>query len=167
MILSLLFLHARCEGARSQFFKDPQTGRTAAPVAGQFAGLGLDGLAGDQLCLCLAAADADREFGRTGAGGGPAAELVLHQPVLQGMEGDDAEPPAGLQSAENGVQALVQGVQLVVDRDAQGLKAAPGRVFVLAADRRRHGRRHQPRQLQRRLNGSLLPVNMFNLVMII
>ena len=70
--------------------------RTAAPVLLQFLLVGLDGLPGNELCLRLAAADADRELRRAGAGGGPAAELIFHQPVLQRMEGDHTLPSAGL-----------------------------------------------------------------------
>ena len=43
---------------------------------------------------------------------GPAAEFVLDEPVFQAVEGDHAQPPAGGQTAEDGVQPFVQGVQL-------------------------------------------------------
>ena len=125
-----------------QFFKNAEVCGPAAPVLFQLLRVGFDGFAGDELGLGLAAADADRELRRAGAGGGPAAELVLHQPVLKGVEGDDAEASARCQMLKNGVHALFQRVQLVIDRNAQRLEGAAGRVLVLAALGGGHGAGH-------------------------
>lgn len=70
---------------------------------------------------------------RLRAEGVPAGEVVaaqeaLDQPVLQRVEGDDAEPPAGTQQPPGRPQARVQLVQLVVDEDAQRLEGLGGHV---------------------------------------
>ena len=106
-------------------------GGTAAPVFFQLPRVRLNGFAGDELRLGFAAADADRELRRAGAGSGPAAELVLYQPVFQRVECDDTQPPARGKMLKNGVQPLLQSVQLMVDRNAQRLERAPRGVFVL------------------------------------
>ena len=59
--------------------------------------------------------------------------LFLTKRSLQAVEGDDAEPPARGQAVENRIQALVQGVQFGVDRNADGLESAARRVLSLAA----------------------------------
>src|SRR5947208_13346787 len=48
--------------------------------------------------------------------------------VFERMEGDDGEPSARLQQAFGGNQAAVELAELVIDRDAQGLKGAGGRI---------------------------------------
>ena len=58
---------------------------------------------------------------------------------------------------KDGVHALFQCVQLVVDCNAQRLEGAAGRVLVLAPLGRRHGAGHDVGQLQGRLDGGSLP----------
>ena len=66
------------------------------------------------------------------------------------MEGDHREPPALAQQPLGGEQPLDQLVELRIDRDAQRLEAAGGRVRIagLPPD----GTLDQPRQLERRGN---------------
>ena len=73
------------------------------------------------------------------------------------MEGDDAEPPARGQTVKDGVEPLVQGVQLGVDRNADGLEGAARRVLRLAALCRGHGGGDDLGQLQRGQDGLLRP----------
>ena len=105
----------------------------------------------------FAAAYAHRKLRRAGARGGPAAEFVLHQPVLQRVEGDHAQPAARRKMIENGIQAFFQRIQFMVHCNAQRLKGAAGRVLVFAAFRRGHGAGHDVRQLQGRFDGRILP----------
>ena len=47
---------------------------------------------------------------------------ALDQAILQGVEGQDAEAPPGLQQGLGGAEAGVELVQLVVDEHPQGLE---------------------------------------------
>ena len=73
------------------------------------------------------------------------------------MEGDDAEPPARGQTVKDGVEPLVQGIQLGVDRNADGLEGAARRVLRLAALCRGHSGGDDLGQLQRGQDGPLRP----------
>src|SRR6476646_5973097 len=55
-------------------------------------------------------------------------EELLDQPILQRVEGDDEEAPAGREHALGGGEGLGQLTQLVVDVDAQRLERARRRV---------------------------------------
>ena len=52
---------------------------------------------------------------------------LLDDAVLEGMEGDDGEPPAGPQDALGAVQRAHQFAEFVVDGDAQGLERRASR----------------------------------------
>ena len=73
------------------------------------------------------------------------------------MEGDHRQPPAGVQVLRGGLQHGRQRVQLAVDGDAYGLKAPLGRVLLFPQRCRGHGGLDDLHQLQRRLDGALLP----------
>ena len=66
--------------------------RSAGLRLGALVGSG-DGLAGNQFHRGLFAADAYRHLRRTGAGIGQFPEGIFHNPILQRMEGDHAQPP--------------------------------------------------------------------------
>src|SRR5437016_4180279 len=68
----------------------------------------------------------------------PVAECLLDSTVLQRMKTDEDRPPARLQADRQGRQQSLQGRQLVVDGDAQGLEHARRRVDRLAAAAARH-----------------------------
>ena len=53
-------------------------------------------------------ADAHREIRRAGAAAGQLGQSGLDDPVLQGVEGDDREPSAGLQMGGGGFQELLR-----------------------------------------------------------
>ena len=63
------------------------------------------------------------------------------------MKADDGQPPAFGQHAQAGPQGGGQIVQLAIDKNAQRLKGARGRVLARLARFHRAG--HQLRQLRR------------------
>ena len=65
------------------------------------------------------------------------------------MEGDDGEPPARGQTVKDGVEALIQCIQLGVYGDADGLEGTARRVLCLAALSRGHSGGYDLRQLHR------------------
>src|SRR2546423_73890 len=82
----------------------------------------------------IARASTSRRAGRgrgarpAGLGRGGVLGDVLAQPILQRVEGDDEEAPAGREHALGGGEGLGQLTQLVVDVDAQRLERARRRV---------------------------------------
>ena len=78
------------------------------------------------------------------------AKRLLHDAVLQRMEGDHQQPPAGGQQVHKVAERLPERVQLVVQRDAHGLERAAGRMpVVLAAHGFGDGRIHHGHQVAR------------------
>ena len=73
------------------------------------------------------------------------------------MERDHRQSAARLQVLAGSVQHGRQGIQLAVDGDADGLKAALGRVLLFPEGLRRHGRFNYLHQLQGGLDGSGFP----------
>ena len=71
------------------------------------------------------------------AGRGRSGELALDDPVLQRLIGHHGDPAARAQGRQRGGYRLPQRLQLGVDRDAQRLEGALGRVTAGASGRRR------------------------------
>ena len=69
------------------------------------------------------------------------------------MEGNDREPPARLEILLGGAEHRRKLAELVVDRDADGLKAPLGGVLLLAQRRSGHRRADEICQLQRGFDG--------------
>lgn len=70
------------------------------------------------------------------------------------MEGDDHEPPPWGQDLRGLLQELLEGVELVVDVDPEGLEGLAGRV---ARPAEAHGLADDLRELGGGLYGGLLP----------
>ena len=73
------------------------------------------------------------------------------------MKGNYRQPSAGIQQRNGFFHHRFHRPQLVVDGDADGLKAALGRVLLLPQSGSGHGAFDHVYQLQRRLDGRLLP----------
>ena len=86
----------------------------------------------------LRPADADREVGRARAALLLAAQELLDEPVLERVERDHAEPPAGAQHLERRRQRALDGAELVVHLDAERLEDALRRMALAEARRRRN-----------------------------
>jgi hypothetical protein len=67
------------------------------------------------------------------------AHEALDAAVLQGVEADDAQSPAGLQQIEGLLERPVERAEFVVDEDADGLEAAGRGVLARLAARDRAG----------------------------
>src|SRR5262245_46679671 len=65
---------------------------------------------------------------RTEARGRPATKRLLHASILEGVVGDDGEPPARPEQVPAVGEEPIEGAELVVDHDAEGLEGARGRV---------------------------------------
>ena len=78
-------------------------------------------------------ADAGGEVGRTNAVARFPDEELLRDPVLERVEADDREAPAGHQRAHGGPQALLKILELMVDGDAQCLEHARCRIDAAPA----------------------------------
>ncbi len=74
------------------------------------------------------AADTDREVRRARAAVLLGAEELLDDPVLERVERDHAEPPAGTEQLECRGQGTLERAELVVHLDAERLEDAFGRV---------------------------------------
>src|SRR5207249_5976096 len=112
-------------------------GGGCARVEGQFLRARPDRLPVQAAQLGLAAADADGEVRRADAAALELLEEALHDPVLERMEGDHRETPAGSQHLECGRQRFLELAELVVDGDAKSLEHALGRMAVAESRRRR------------------------------
>src|SRR5436305_636476 len=86
-----------------------------------------------------ASADAERQLGRADATPRAVGEEPLDAPVLERVERDRAEPAPLVQYRPGERQRPLDLVELVVDRDAQGLEGALGRVASREARRCGHG----------------------------
>ena len=80
-------------------------------------------------------------------------QLALDDAVLERMERNDREPPARLEILLGGAEHRRKLAELVVDRDADSLKAPLGGVLLLAQRRSGHRRADKIRQLQRGFDG--------------
>jgi len=78
-------------------------------------------------------ADAGGEVGRTNAVARFPDEELLRDPVLERVEADDREAPAGDQRAHGGLEALLKILELMVDGDAQCLEHARGGIDAAPA----------------------------------
>ena len=68
------------------------------------------------------------------------------------MERNDNQTTAGVQVVDGGLHALPDRAKLIVDGDADGLKAALGRMLLFTQGAGRHGRADDVDQLQRCLD---------------
>ena len=59
-------------------------------------------------------------------------QVVLDDAILQRVEGDQRQPPPGVQAGRRDPQELIDLAQLVVDRDAQRLEGPGGGVDPVA-----------------------------------
>src|SRR5438093_6681585 len=100
-------------------------------------------------------ADAGGEVGRTDAVARFARHELLHDAILERVEGDDREPATGSKDPERGREAFLDVHELVVDGDAQGLEHARRRVDASAA-RLLHARDEAP-EIRGRLERPLHP----------
>jgi hypothetical protein len=73
-------------------------------------------------------ADAGGEVGRTDAGARLPDEELLSDPVLERVERDDRETPSGTKDPNGGLEALLEILELAIDRDAQRLEDARRRI---------------------------------------
>src|SRR3546814_9100795 len=104
---------------------------------------------------------AERQVARTARRRAAAdAQEALHQPILEAVEGNDREPPAWLEHALRRRQPVGEFFKLAVEVDADRLKGARRRIFLvvrLVAERLAHHRGKRPRARDRkstRLNSS-------------
>ena len=72
------------------------------------------------------------------------------------MERDDRQTPAGCQRVNGAIHRLLYSHQLIIDRNADRLKAALGRMLFFAACCRRHCAADDIRELDRGFNRLLL-----------
>ena len=72
------------------------------------------------------------------------------------MEGDDGQPATGIQAGNGIAHHLLYRTQLIIHRNADGLKAALGRMLFLSQCRRGHGASDNIHQLQRGFDGRFL-----------
>src|SRR5690606_34493637 len=117
---------------------------------------GAHGLAGERLPEWRAAADAHRQLRRADARPAPLAEGVLDHAVLEGVVRDDDQHAAVDEGVPQGGQGSLQGTQLVVYRDPDGLEdpgLVPGGRGPAIGDR--HGR-HQLVARREALGGTAL-----------
>ena len=110
-----------------------------ARVLGDLAGRGRDGAAEDALGLGRAPAAADGQVGRADAAARAVGEEALDAAVLERVEGDRGQPALGAQELPRQRQRGVELLELAVDRDADRLEGALGR--VAAAEARGRGDR--------------------------
>ena len=73
------------------------------------------------------------------------------------MERDDSQSTAGLQMINRGLHALPDCAEFVVDGNADGLKAALGRMLLFTQRLVRHGAADDVDKLERRLDRVILP----------
>src|ERR1700687_2511870 len=78
-------------------------------------------------------ADAGGEVGRTNTVARFPDQELLGDPVLERVEADDRETPAGAQRPHGGLEALLKILELMVDGDAQRLEDARGRIDATPA----------------------------------
>ena len=76
----------------------------------------------------------------------PLAEEALHDPVLEAVECDDGEPPAGLQRPLGRGKAVLELVELGIEMDADCLEGA-GRGVALLSLAVTDGTTHDRRKL--------------------
>src|SRR5579885_152805 len=87
------------------------------------------GMCCDDTYPCPVLADAERRLRRTNTIARLGLEEAFDDAILQGMEADDGEPPAGRQQVQRLRQHLLQMLEFVIDGDAQCLEGAGGRVY--------------------------------------
>ncbi len=85
------------------------------------------------------------------------AKRLFHPAILQRVKTDDRQPGPGAKAIGQPPQGNLQRLQLVVDRDPQGLEGPRGRIDPLQP-RPRHAAADQFGQLGRRLDGLLPPL---------
>ena len=109
---------------------------------------------GQNLAVGRPAADALGAPGRADAGVFCRSKGGLHDPILQGVEGEDHDPAAGGQEVDAAVHRLPKALKLAVDLDADSLEAAAGRVLLfLEAELGRDGPGDEVRELRGGLDG--------------
>src|SRR6266571_5549721 len=69
-------------------------------------------------------ADAGGEVGRTDAVARFTSEELFDDPILERVERDDYDPPAGAEDAHGCRESALEVRELVVDRDAESLEDA-------------------------------------------
>ena len=101
----------------------------------------------------LFAADAHREFRRAGAALCAACCIaLLTMRSSSEWKVMTASRAAGIQAADRSLHHAADGAELIVDGDADGLKASLCRVLLFAQRLRGHGRADDVHQLQRRFD---------------
>ena len=124
-------------------------GAAAARVAAGFLGACLYRFAVDGPQGGLAAAYADRVFGRAYAALLLLPDEELHDTVFERVERNHRQPAARLEHAHRGLQAFFQYLKLAVDGDAQRLEGLGGWVDGMA-----RAARYPAAQMRRRLCSS-------------
>ena len=142
----------------SHFFAHPEFCAAGAGISLQFLIRRYDGLTGNDLHLRLLTANANRKTGRAGAALGSACHGSFDDPVFQGMEGDHRQPAPVIQAGNGILHDLFHTAQLVIDSNADGLKAALGRMLLFTQCLRGHGTANHIHQLQRGFDGLFLPL---------
>ena len=144
--------------ARSSPHRRPGAGAEAA--RGFCGGLGrrrAHGLARDEAKRRLLPADAHGKIGRARAAACLGGEEALDDAVLERVEADDGEPPAGAQRPESRRQRLLERLELLVDDDPERLEDALRRMPVAEAARRRDRAPHHLHEVGRALERLLGP----------
>ena len=132
-----------------QFFQYSQLGGFTAAVLCQLLGIRFDGFSVNELRSRLFAAYTHREFRRAKEPFGLLCKNILDDPVLQGVEADHRQTPAGSQQIHTVLHRLFHRPQLSIDLDADGLKAALGGMAAFAPGRRGNSFFDQLRELKK------------------
>ena len=65
----------------------------------------------------------------------PRAGKILHDSILEGVKGDDAEPASRVQETRALAEKVSQIIEFVIDREAESLEGAGGRMDALMRNR--------------------------------
>ncbi len=141
------------------FLRNAKLGAAAGRVSGSLFLRGGNRLARDDAQLGFAPTLTDRPLRRARTVLTALPEEPLYDPVLQGMEGDNADPAARIQDPDGGAQSLLELIQLMVDRDPKGLERLRCGMNPAMAVGFGHRRADHLGQPGRGGNGRLLPLS--------
>src|SRR5207249_10645913 len=128
----------RATRSPSNLRSDAEARRLCAGVARDLRGARADRTARRRAYLRLRTADADREVRRARAALLLPPQELLHDPVLERVERDDAEAALRPEELQGGRQGPLERAELVVDVDPQGLEDALRGVTLAEAGGRGH-----------------------------
>src|SRR6202035_4355176 len=117
-----------------------EPGGAGSRIGRELGGVRLDRLAAEEEKRGPVSAGAVGLLGRTYTILCCDVECVLDKSVLKRVERDDPKTPTGPECVNGCLQSSLEALELVVHRDAQRLKRARGRVYVLRPEAPRHRR---------------------------